>query len=92
MVLNATISNISVILLFGQFYWWRKLENLQKITDIQMYRLKLSCTIMPKKNICVSDQPNDPKILPPTLTFFMLKKKVIDRQNPEIHLRFRLQQ
>jgi hypothetical protein len=30
---DATISNISVILLFGQFYWWRKPEYLQKITD-----------------------------------------------------------
>jgi hypothetical protein len=33
MVFSATISNISVILLFGQFYWWRKPEYLQKITD-----------------------------------------------------------
>ena len=24
-----------------------------------------------KKNMCVSDRPTDPKILPPTLTFFM---------------------
>ena len=38
--------------------------------------------------MCVSDQPTDPKILPPTLTFFMPKKK----KNPEIRLRFRLQQ
>jgi hypothetical protein len=27
-----------------------------------------------KKNMCVSDRPTDPKILPPTLTFFMPKK------------------
>jgi hypothetical protein len=50
-----------------------------------------------KKNMCVSDRPTDPKILPPTLTFFMPKKnKKIDRQNPEIRLRvrvcFRIQQ
>ena len=42
-----------------------------------------------KKNMCVSDRPTDPKILPPTLTFFM-PKKIIDRQNPEIRLRFRV--
>ena len=46
--------------------------------------------------MCVSDRPTDPKILPPILTFFMpkkkKKKKKIDRQNPEIRLRFRLQQ
>ena len=41
--------------------------------------------LRPKKNICVF--PIDPKILQPTLTFFMPKKN-IDRQNPEIHLRF----
>ena len=35
------------------------------------------------KNMCVSDRPTDPKILPPTLTFFM----PIDRQNPKIRLR-----
>ena len=44
-----------------------------------------------KKNMCVSDRPTDPKILPPTLTFFMPKKtKKIDRQNPEIRLRVRV--
>ena len=42
-----------------------------------------------KKNRCVSDRPTDPKILPPTLTFFMPKKK-IDQQNPEIRRRFRV--
>jgi hypothetical protein len=41
--------------------------------------------------MCVSDRPTDPKILLQTLTFFM-PKKIIDRQNPEIRLRFRLQQ
>jgi len=40
-----------------------------------------------KKRICVF--PTDPKILPPTLTFFMPKKK-IDRQNREIRPRFRV--
>jgi hypothetical protein len=40
-----------------------------------------------KKKICVF--PIDPKILPLTLRFFMPKKK-IDRQNPEIRLRFRV--
>jgi hypothetical protein len=35
----------------------------------------------PNKNTCVSDRPTDPNI-------FYAKKK-IDRQNPEIHLRFR---
>ena len=56
--------------------------------------------IRPKKNMCVSGRPTDPKILPLTLTFFMpkkkKKKKKIDQQNPEIRLRFcvcfRLQQ
>ena len=38
----------------------------------------------PNKNMCVSDRPTDPKILPPTLTFFFYaKKKKIDRQNPK---------
>ena len=27
-----------------------------------------------QKKMCVSDQPTDPKILPPTPTFFMPKK------------------
>jgi hypothetical protein len=44
-----------------------------------------------KKKMCVSNRPTAPKILPPTLTFFM-PKKIIDQQNPEIRLRFRLQQ
>ena len=45
-----------------------------------------NCTICDKakKNMCVSDRP--------TLTFFYAKKKKIDWQNPEIRLRFRLQQ
>jgi hypothetical protein len=42
-----------------------------------------------KKNMCVSDRPTDPKIIPPTLTFFMAKN-IIDLQNPEICLRFRV--
>jgi hypothetical protein len=40
-----------------------------------------------KKKICVF--PTDRKILTPTPTFFMPKKK-IDWQNPEIRLRFRV--
>ena len=52
--------------------------------------LFLNQFLRPKKIICVL--PIDPKILPPTLTFFMPKKKKIDRQNPEIRLRFRFQQ
>jgi hypothetical protein len=55
--------------------------------------LFLNQFLRPKKIICVL--PIDPKILPPTLTFFM-PKKIIDRQNLEIRLRFsvcfRLQQ
>ena len=43
-----------------------------------------------KKKMCVSGRPTNPKILPPTQTFFMPNKK-IDRQNPEIRLCFRLQ-
>jgi hypothetical protein len=39
---------------------------------------------------CYSLLPIDPKILPPTITFFMPKKKKIDRQNLEIRLRFRV--
>ena len=42
----------------------------------------------PSKKIYVSDRPTNPKILPPTLPFFMPKK--IDRKNPEIRLRFRV--
>jgi hypothetical protein len=41
----------------------------------------------PKIFLCVSDRRTDPKILPSTLTFFM-PQKIIDRQNPEIPLRF----
>ena len=29
--------------------------------------------------MCVSGRPTDPKILPPTLTFYMPKKKKIDK-------------
>ena len=47
----------------------------------------LEYMLRPNIKICVF--PIDPKILPPTLTFFMPKKE-IDRQNPEIHLRFRV--
>jgi hypothetical protein len=41
--------------------------------------------------MCVSDRPTVPKILPLILTF-LCQKKIIDRQNPEIRLRFRFQQ
>jgi len=33
MLFNATFNNISVISC-GQFYWWRKLEYPEKITDL----------------------------------------------------------
>jgi hypothetical protein len=50
---------------------------------------------MAKKKKYVCFQSTDPKILPPTLTFFM-PQKIIDRQNLEIcllfHVCFRLQQ
>jgi hypothetical protein len=32
MVFNATFNNISAIYSGGQFYWWRKLEYLEKTT------------------------------------------------------------
>jgi hypothetical protein len=32
-------------------------------------------SLRPKKNVCVSDRPTNPKILQPTLTFFMPKRK-----------------
>ena len=34
MVINATFNNISVISWWGQFYWWRKSEYPEKITDL----------------------------------------------------------
>jgi len=40
MVFNATFNNISTIL-WGQFYWWRKLEYLEKITDLSQVTGKL---------------------------------------------------
>jgi hypothetical protein len=33
-VINATFNNISVISWWGQFYWWRKSEYPEKITDL----------------------------------------------------------
>ena len=59
------------------------------LAHYKMYLIQ-SYVIRPnKKNMCVSDRPTDLKILPPTLTFFM-PKKIIDRQNLEIRLRFRV--
>jgi len=40
MVFNATFNNISVIL-WRQFYWWRKPEYLEKITDLSQVTDKL---------------------------------------------------
>jgi hypothetical protein len=40
MVYNTTFNNISVIL-YCQFYWWRKLEYLEKTTDLPQVTDKL---------------------------------------------------
>ena len=40
MVLNATFNNISVIS-WDQFYWWRKSEYPEKITDLPQVNDKL---------------------------------------------------
>ena len=61
------------------------------VVSYNMESLTLDHSEAKKKKICVSDRPTDPKNLLPTLTFFM-PKKIIDRQNLEIHFRFRLQQ
>jgi hypothetical protein len=44
MVLNATFNNISVISwrsVFFNFYWWRKLDYPEKITDLSQVAGKL---------------------------------------------------
>jgi hypothetical protein len=58
------------------------------LSTINIGFFKLS-NLRPNKKICVSNRPTNPKILPPTQTFFM-PKKIIDQQNPEIPLRFRV--
>ena len=40
MVFNATFNNISIICDI-QFYWWRKLESLEKTTDLSQVTDKL---------------------------------------------------
>jgi hypothetical protein len=46
--------------------WWKN----KKIVFKSILKAK-------KNNMCASDRPTDPKILPPTLTFF-IPKKIID--------------
>ena len=54
----------------------------------QVCRVSFHC-LGQQNSMRVSNRPTDPKILPPTLTFVM-PQKIIDRQNPEIRLRFRV--
>jgi len=43
MLFNATFNNISVAYRGVQFYWWRKMEYLEKTTDLSLslYRVHL---------------------------------------------------
>ena len=59
-----------------------KVYNLTNINRTNNH-LSLQLIKAKKKYMCVSDRPTAPKI-------FYAKKKKIDRQNPEIRLRFRV--
>jgi len=41
MVLSATLNNISAIYRGGQYYWWRKPEDLEKTMDLSQVTDKL---------------------------------------------------
>ena len=93
---SGNFSLVKRVWRLAQFSWWAPFlwPKTSKFfgfyfEDCWCFRQLSWLLLKTKKNMCVSGRPTDPIILPPTLTFCM-PKKIIDRQNLEIRLHFRV--
>jgi hypothetical protein len=74
LVLDIYLQNHETFCIYEKKVETVKVYNLTNINRTNNH-LSLQLIKAKKKYMCVSDRPTAPKILPPTLTFFMPKKK-----------------